>query len=423
MKQLAILILLAQATPAAWAVEEHEQPLKVVTQENTAGTEAFTKAFKELYDYQTWLGTSLGLYTFDYKQDDVQYDNNTVLQAITTYTSIYQNLAGNTETTLLEGAEYINGLLDCIKATDSEGNRLYMHLNMPETGSLMRLLNTTGDQYYTAGETDVETAIVTSAANIFYYYKNTSTTETSQDVLLSYTKGTFLQLDGDSRTLSETPQAISITQADAKELDGLYLINNQEYRLEEVTSLPVTIGETGWATFFTPTPVAIPYNVKTYLETGNVTNGELPITQITGSVPAETALILNAPKGTYTFSIIPSTSGDKSPNTVLKGTYPATTATTDVLTLQAKDNSVGFYKWEAGKDITAFKVYMNIPTESSDTKGYVLTLDGESGIEGISNKKDASQARVYTLQGIPVGTDPQRLSHGIYIVGNRKVVK
>lgn len=225
MKQLAILILLAQAAPATWAAEEHEQPLKVVTQENTAGTEAFTKAFKELYDYQTWLGTSLGLYTFDYKQDDVQYDNNTVLQTITTYTSIYQNLAGNTETTLLEGAEYINGLLDCIKATDSEGNRLYLHLNMPETGSLMRLLNATGDQYYTAGETDVETAIVTSAANIFYYYyyKNTSTTETSQDVLLSYTKGTYLQLDGDSRTLSETPQAISITQADAKELNGLYL--------------------------------------------------------------------------------------------------------------------------------------------------------------------------------------------------------
>ena len=54
----------------------------------------------------------------------------------------------------------------------------------------------------------------------------------------------------------------------------------------------------------------------------------------------------------------------------------------------------------------------------------VLVVDpNATAIQTVSTHKDITTARIYTLDGRYVGTNPALLTRGIYIVNGKKIVK
>ena len=319
--------------------------------------------------------------------------------------------------------------------------------------------NTTLGEYLSDDrKSDVETQRVLttdiSAKNIFYY---------DGQALMNYTSGFGFEY-GICNT--KTPEKMNyFTFGEAYELgkytvistdgtstngyaDGYWKNNNGElervsasnasgWDVISVDKLPVTIGSILHATFYAPVAVTIPEGVKAY--TGMVKNEELlTLTEITGTIPAGTAVVLIAENAdTYYFEIVASEEGAIA-SSHLEGTVPTIvndkkTAEVKYYTLQTHDfngdgtnDGVAFKKY-TGDNLIGFRAYLELPEE---TKATALRIsfsnaedeDNQSGTTEIGNVEstdDSQQSVVYDLLGRRVLND---LIKGIYIVNGKKVV-
>ena len=191
------------------------------------------------------------------------------------------------------------------------------------------------------------------------------------------------------------------------------------FRLEEVTSLPVTVSAANYATFYTPVAVKIPAGVEVYYASA-VEDEYVILNPITGTIPANTGVILkNA--GSYEFEIttdVPAIEGN-----LLKGTVARTQLAQNgrcyVLGLDA-NSVVGMYKAAKGEDNSVFfnsghKAYLELP-EASKSNSYRFDFGGTTGIETIETS--AQDNVIYDLTGRRV----EKAVKGLYIVNGKKVL-
>jgi hypothetical protein len=150
----------------------------------------------------------------------------------------------------------------------------------------------------------------------------------------------------------------------------------------------------------------------------------LNLTAVTGTIPANTAVILKAAAGTYTFE--PADAADAITGNDLQGTTKELTASSvegQAYILSSKSGAnVGFYKF-SGETLAANKAYLVLPAASAapvvrfnfgeGTEGNV------TGIESIEAEQ-AGAARIFDLQGRSLRQVPQK---GMYILNGRKVIR
>ena len=194
-----------------------------------------------------------------------------------------------------------------------------------------------------------------------------------------------------------------------------------------VTSLPVTIGDLLHATFYAPVAVQIPTGVKAY--TGVVKNEDwFTLTEVTGTIPAGTAVVLIAEKAdTYHFEIVASKEeAIASPH--LKGTVPTKVndkKNDDVkyYTLQAHDfnndgtkDGVAFKKY-TGDNLNGFRAYVELP-EGTEATALRIRIADEEGATSIESVETDEELVIFDLAGRRV----QKMEKGIYIVNGEKVV-
>lgn len=179
------------------------------------------------------------------------------------------------------------------------------------------------------------------------------------------------------------------------------------------TGFDLTIGDAGYATLCVPFPVTIPTGVKAY--TGTISGNYLVLSEVTTTIPASTAVVLEASAGTYPFNIADET--EAITDNVLSGNYTEITRgeSTDYLTLQRMDGQVGFYTFN-GTTIGANKAYISKSALGSEVKGLGLRFEETDGID--HTPATSLQGQVYDLAGRRV-SQPR---HGLYIVGGKKVV-
>lgn len=187
------------------------------------------------------------------------------------------------------------------------------------------------------------------------------------------------------------------------------------WNLVEVSSVKLTVGETGYATAYFPFAVTIPAGVKAYTVSA-AADGVATLSPLTGTIPANTGVILSGDAKTYPFAITTSTASAVEDN-LLNGVTIATDLDPETSYILANGaNGLGFYKVDpTDTKLAANKAYLN----NANGSFFSLKLDGAvTGIQSVENA--AENAPAYDLQGRRL---PQVPTKGLYIQNGKKIMK
>ena len=192
------------------------------------------------------------------------------------------------------------------------------------------------------------------------------------------------------------------------------------WNLVEVSSVKLTVGEAGWATANFPFAVTLPTGVKAYVVSA-AANGVATLTEVTGTVPAQTPVLINAAATTYDLAISAEAAEPVS-SKLLSGTLFATQVPDDTrayILVNDATHGVGFYLMNNDdRTIGANKAYL-IVDDAAAPSFLSLKLDGGlTGIEGVESA--GADAPVYDLQGRRLPQVPEK---GIYIQNGKKIMK
>lgn len=218
---------------------------------------------------------------------------------------------------------------------------------------------------------------------------------------------------------SNTPYQSAASSATS----GGYVVSNNNYNngqatqwnIIEATSVNLTIGETEYATAYFPFAVTIPEGVKAYTVSA-AADGVATLSPLTGTIPANTGVILSGSAKTYPFAITTSTASAVEDN-LLNGVTIATDLDPETSYILANGaNGLGFYKVDpTDTKLAANKAYLN----NANGSFFSLKLDGAvTGIQSVENA--AENAPAYDLQGRRL---PQVPTKGLYIQNGKKIMK
>ncbi len=320
-------------------------------------------------------------------------------------------------------------------------------LNMPESGKFYTFKN--DDYYITSVKTnDGKIAMnTTKDASAIYYYDGTH--------LLAYTTGLYVGLNATDWAFEEIGSndvsAIEFVAA-ANGTIGKYNIKSggrwlhrtnafvnrcssntcgdaHNFTLEEVTALPVTITEAGYATFYAPVAV----QVEGVTANTVTVNGEWATLNAIGGgvIPANTGVILSGNDGdpatadTYNFTI--TTTAEQVSGNALTGTVATTYVTGGGYILGKQVGEVALYSAILNKtDKTdnpafqnnGFKAYLPASAVSAGVNALRFNFGGNTtAIETVVNGIDVN-APIFDLSGRRVNA----ATKGIYIQNGKKFI-
>lgn len=213
---------------------------------------------------------------------------------------------------------------------------------------------------------------------------------------------------------------------DAVSVPDNVIISGSSYTVEQEEPYTLTIGDTGYATFYDSWARTLPDGLTAY-KVESVNGNHLSLTDIVfQNIPAETGVLLQGSEGTYylwpRYNDNSMVTGNMLYGTTIEQTI-ATPAGNYYYYKLAKDktNGLGWY-WGAndGGVFTngAHKAYLAVP-QTAGARSFISLFDDEStDISSMHNSQCIMHNEYYDLQGRRV-VNPTK---GLYIVGGKKVV-
>lgn len=211
----------------------------------------------------------------------------------------------------------------------------------------------------------------------------------------------------------------SLTRVDGwKDQSTVENSDGDRWTVKEVTEIPVTVSSVGYTTINLPVAVTIPAEVKAYKVIAE-TETSMTLEEVTGDVPANTALIIEAAADTYNFSI--ATSGTAQGDNKLQGTTARRVGFgPDSFYALAADNNapigVSFKQNGSVEAIPANKAYLPVSAGSSNKALYFDFGGITTGIDAVETQPAADA--LYNINGQRV-VAPTR---GIYVKANGQKV-
>ena len=196
--------------------------------------------------------------------------------------------------------------------------------------------------------------------------------------------------------------------------------------LHVAQAVPFTITDAKYATFMAGSNVYLPPTVKACIveAKGNGIKVKELVDQV---VNANVPVLLQGEAGTYAAEPdVTATGSNTFAGNLLKGSLTTTTITAPVghklYVLNKGSKGVGFY-WEMGTagnsvNLQAGHAYLSLPISGGAAQGFSLDTPTVTGVEAVETIP-SEDAHIYDLSGRRVTTP----THGIYIVGGKKVLK
>lgn len=197
--------------------------------------------------------------------------------------------------------------------------------------------------------------------------------------------------------------------------NGVQAGDNTNWYVEEVTSLPVSVSEAGYATLYAPVALTIPTGVEVY--TATFTDSKVELTPITGTIPANTGVVIEAAKGTYNFDI---TSTEETTTSALSGSAATASVATDATAyiLAKGTQGVGFYKLNSDdRTIQGGRAYYTVPASSGSAAAFIFGGDA-TGIQTINAAGNTNNTSIYDISGRKVA----KATKGLYIQNGKKII-
>ena len=260
--------------------------------------------------------------------------------------------------------------------------------------------------------------------------------------ILSYNNGLYINGDAEFDKIGEKGIAIDFRNATAKDAvlvgltNGSYLGSNgsqvtmeeTNWSIEEVKSLPVTITSAGYASFYAPIEVTLPDGISAYYITLNsINDGYVSLTMVEGGViPPNTGVILASENpGTYNL-FISNTGTNVVKRNLLKGTVAATNISEEAYVLYNNNGNVGLYLAEMNQNNdTAFKnnshkAYLPasvLPATMQNSTSFRFDFAGATAIKEVGLENTAEKI-IHDLTGRRINTPAK----GIYIINGKKQI-
>ena len=212
----------------------------------------------------------------------------------------------------------------------------------------------------------------------------------------------------------------------------------EAWTFEPVEELPITITTAGYATFYCPVAVTLPGDYLKAYAVSEAADGKAQMTDINGTIPANTGVILKGSAGTYELTIATETSVASDETNLLTGTVASTYVDEESYVLSMQEGIVGFYKAKLNFTVAAngtgtkvaegatgthflnngFKAYL--PAGDNNARSLVFDFgeDIETAIEGIEAENTADEV-VYDLAGRRV----KNAQKGVFVVNGKVIVK
>lgn len=147
--------------------------------------------------------------------------------------------------------------------------------------------------------------------------------------------------------------------------------------------------------------------------TAQITGKYLTLDEVSGTIPAQTAVILKGAPGTYAYTIAEGV--DPIKDNDLQGTLEPIDATGKYVLAQPEGKKVGFYLANEGK-IAAGKAYIELPV--TEVKAFYFDGEEETAIESLTPSLSEGEGAIYNIAGQRIS----KLQKGINIVNGKKVL-
>lgn len=163
----------------------------------------------------------------------------------------------------------------------------------------------------------------------------------------------------------------------------------------------LSVTEAGAATLVLPYETEIPEGVKAYTLT-YASGNKAVATELTGVIPANTPVLVNAEKGNYTFKATATltTKAAKPVSGSLYGVWSEDVVPEGSYVLQNQSGTVAFYRVEAADfKVKANQAYLYAP-EAAGAKMLNIDFGGEAtAINGVEAEASNANTQVYTIDG------------------------
>lgn len=159
--------------------------------------------------------------------------------------------------------------------------------------------------------------------------------------------------------------------------------------------------DAGAATLVLPYETEIPVGIKAYTLT-YASGNKAVATELTGVIPANTPVLINAQEGNYTFkaTVKLTTKADKPVSGSLNGVWSEVVVPVGSYVLQNQSGTVAFYRVEAADfKVKANQAYLYAP-EAAGAKMLNIDFGGEAtAINGVEAEASNANTQVYTIDG------------------------
>ena len=202
--------------------------------------------------------------------------------------------------------------------------------------------------------------------------------------------------------------------------NGLSLSTNESDShlfLEEAEKFTLHTDALGYVSFFAPTAVEVPNNVKVYTGKLNAGNTQLTFTEVNNKqIPANTAVLLQMGTSKTQFEVKKIATANSIANNSLKGyTVSSADHKTNAYGLMAENGKLVFKPLSDG--VRAFRAVI-YQDNGAGTQEFILTSFAPTGIEGVTAKE--KQEEVFDLAGRRVEFP---VKGQVYVKGGKKFIQ